>query len=510
MTTLRRKGTIATGVLIAFGAGFGAGALVGFAPAEPEQLALIGPAPLVPGVQVLDGSAPPLELAAQPSPRAGWSSLPARPGSPPPAALAAAEPTAEPAAALPEPPRPSEARPALIPDIEPAAGPATATKPPAEPPEEGQQKQTLVVERGDTLMDVLRRARVDSEQAYAAIDSLSAAFNPKRLQAGQDIDITIAEGAAAERQLVSLAVNLSFDHQLQVTKDAGGAFATRQVDRPQQTRTVRRAGRIDDSLYLSAERQDVPPNVVGDLIKLFSWDVDFQRDIQPGDGFETVVAETTLEGDQAAVRGELLFARLDLSGEPHEAYRFTTADGTTSYYDRAGRSLRKFLLRTPVDGARLSSTFGMRRHPILGYSRMHKGIDFAAPTGTPIYAAGSGRIEYAGRKGSFGNYIRIRHPGEYGTAYAHLSRIAKGVRPGRKVDQGAVIGYIGTTGRSTGPHLHYEVLKGDTQINPLKVKQGPAMMLAKAEQARFKAAVAKIDRLRQELGRTPTLVSKAD
>ena len=199
--------------------------------------------------------------------------------------------------------------------------------------------------------------------------------------------------------------------------------------------------------------------------------------------------------------GDLLYAGLSLSGEILDAFRFEPEDGEVEYFDRTGRSLRKFLLRTPVDGARLSSTFGMRRHPILGYSRMHKGVDFAAPSGTPIYAAGSGRVVAAGRNGGYGNYIRVRHSGEYSTAYAHLSRFAKGIRPGQRVRQGQVIGYVGTTGRSTGPHLHYEVLRNDQQINPLEIKQPPTTQLAGADLERFNEEVARIDRLRGELTR---------
>jgi murein DD-endopeptidase MepM/ murein hydrolase activator NlpD len=155
-------------------------------------------------------------------------------------------------------------------------------------------------------------------------------------------------------------------------------------------------------------------------------------------------------------------------------------------------------LRTPIDGARLSSRFGMRRHPILGYNRMHKGVDFAAPTGTPIYAAGEGRVDVAKRHGGYGKYIRIRHTGEYSTAYAHLSAFAKGIAPGRRVRQGQVIGYVGTTGRSTGPHLHYEVLRNNAQINPLQIKQPPNQQLAGADLERFRVEVVRIDRLRTD------------
>jgi murein DD-endopeptidase MepM/ murein hydrolase activator NlpD len=243
---------------------------------------------------------------------------------------------------------------------------------------------------------------------------------------------------------------------------------------------------------------------------MFSWDVDFQRDLRAGDGFETMFEEVSLEDGSGAVRGgDVLYAGLTLSGEILDAYRFEVEDGEVEYFDRTGRSLRKFLMRTPVDGARLSSGFGMRRHPILGYSRMHKGVDFAAPSGTPIYAAGAGRVVSAGRNGGYGNYIRLRHSGEYSTAYAHLSRFAKGIRAGSRIQQGQVIGYVGTTGRSTGPHLHYEILRNDAQINPLSVRQPPNTQLAGADLERFRAEVGRIDQLRAELARGDTQLASS-
>jgi murein DD-endopeptidase MepM/ murein hydrolase activator NlpD len=208
--------------------------------------------------------------------------------------------------------------------------------------------------------------------------------------------------------------------------------------------------------------------------------------------------------------GDLLYARLTLSGRDLEAYRFMLPDGSVEYYDRTGKSLRKFLLRTPVDGARLSSRFGMRRHPILGYTRMHKGVDFAAPSGTPIYAAGNGKVTKAGRNGGYGNYVEIRHNGEYSTAYAHLSRFAKGMSPGQRVSQGQVIGYVGTTGRSTGPHLHFEVRRQGSQINPLKLKSVALGQLGGNDLERFKAEMARIDRMRQDLADGTQLASKAE
>jgi murein DD-endopeptidase MepM/ murein hydrolase activator NlpD len=382
--------------------------------------------------------------------------------------------------------------------------------------------EQVTVESGDTLMDILSRAGIGAAEAYAAAQSLRKVYDPRRLRAGQELLITAAAadadtGAGAPRRLIGLALDLSFDHAIRVTRAADGSYAAAKLERPQQRRTVHRFGAISDSLYLAAQRAALPSNLTAELIKLFSWDVDFQRDIQPGDRFETMFEEVSLQDGAAlqdarvSVRGEdLLYARLTLSGRDLEAYRFVLPDGSVEYYDRTGRSLRKFLLRTPVDGARLSSRFGMRRHPILGYTRMHKGVDFAAPSGTPIYAAGNGKVTKAGRNGGYGNYVEIRHNSEYSTAYAHLSRFAKSMSPGRRVSQGQVIGYVGTTGRSTGPHLHFEVRRNGSQINPLKLKSVALAQLGGKDLERFKAEMARIDRMRQDMADGTQLASKAD
>jgi murein DD-endopeptidase MepM/ murein hydrolase activator NlpD len=381
-------------------------------------------------------------------------------------------------------------------------------------PEQPGSTEQIVVRRGDTLMDILSRAQIDQGEAYAAVESLRTIYDPRRLRAGQALTITAADDSAADdptRRLLGLSFDLNFDHQIRVTRVADGSYDATKANRPQHREMVRRAGTIDDSLYLAAQRADLPQDVTAKLIKLFSWDVDFQRDFRPGDAFETMFEQVRLEDGSDEVRGgDLLYGALTLSGRQLEAYRFEMQDGAVEYYDRTGKSLRKFLLRTPVDGARISSPFGMRMHPILGYSLMHRGVDFAAPTGTPIYAAGDGRIVEEGRKGGYGNYIRIRHNGEYSTAYAHMSRFAKGMSPGRRVHQGDVIGYIGTTGRSTGPHLHYEVLRNDAQINPMSVKQPPNIQLAGADLDRFQKEVARIDRLRTRLAHDTLVASRVE
>ena len=369
----------------------------------------------------------------------------------------------------------------------------------------------VTVRRGDTLIDILSRAGIAQAEAHAAVRSLRTVYDPRRLRAGQELSIRAENEPAgpSARRLLGLDFDLDFDHAVRVTRDADGRYAAAKVARPQRRDLVHRAGTIDDSLYMSAERAALPHDVIIGLIKLFSWDVDFQRDVRRGDQFETLFEVVSLEDGSADTRGgDLVYGALSIDGRLLEGYRFELPDGRVAYFDRSGKSLRKFLLRTPMDGARLSSGFGMRRHPILGYTLMHKGVDFAAPRGTPIYAAGEGKVEVAKRNGGYGKYVRIRHTGEYSTAYAHLSGFAKGIASGRRVRQGQVIGYVGTTGRSTGPHLHYEVLRNNAQINPLRIKQPPNQQLAGADLKRFQAEVERIDRLRADPPRSTQLASR--
>ena len=184
--------------------------------------------------------------------------------------------------------------------------------------------------------------------------------------------------------------------------------------------------------------------------------------------------------------GDIQYARVTIKNNTLEYFKFLTDDGYVDYFNREGKNVKKSILKTPLDGARLSSTYGMRKHPISGFNKMHKGIDFAAPKGTPVYAGGNGVIERAGRNGGYGNYIRIRHNNEYKTAYAHLSGFKKGISKGVRVNQGEVIGYVGSTGRSTGPHLHYEIIYQNKQINPLKLKLPSGKILKGKELERFK------------------------
>jgi murein DD-endopeptidase MepM/ murein hydrolase activator NlpD len=369
------------------------------------------------------------------------------------------------------------------------------------------KSQRVEVKKGDSLTAVLRRAGIDNQQVHSALRSLKGVYDPRALRVGQELVVTAANQENQPTQLLSVALDLDFDHQLLITRGAKGDFTTKKIEQAKRRELVHGEGEIRDSFYLSARRVDLPGSVTDRLIRLFSWDVDFQRDIRRGDRFETVYEKVTLEKDESQVKGELVYAGLTLRGKLIDAYLYTPDGGLRTYYDRNGRSLRKFLLRTPIDGARLSSHFGKRKHPVLGYTKMHKGTDFAAPRGTPIYAGGSGVIAKAEPYGGYGNYVRIRHSNTWSTAYAHMHKFGKGIRPGVRVRQGQVIGYVGTTGRSTGNHLHYEVLKNGKQVNPMKMKQPPLAKLAGADLKAFEKERDRIDALRRDLKTSSPLVA---
>ena len=234
------------------------------------------------------------------------------------------------------------------------------------------------------------------------------------------------------------------------------------------------------------------------MISLYGYDVDFQRDIRSGDKFEMLVESFYSQDGKKVKDGNVLFSSLILQNRGINVYMHKI-ENRIEYFDAKGNSIRKSLLKTPINGARVSSGFGMRRHPILGYSKMHKGMDFAASSGTPILAAGNGIVVYMARKGGYGNYVEIRHNSEYSTAYGHASRFNKKFRVRAKVKQGDVVAYVGSTGRSTGPHLHFEVLYKGRQINPSKVKATSGIKLLGKELARFEVSKAEIEKYRKNI-----------
>jgi murein DD-endopeptidase MepM/ murein hydrolase activator NlpD len=356
--------------------------------------------------------------------------------------------------------------------------------PPPSPPEATETSKRVTIKAGDTLAEILTKNRVPAKEAQAAITALTKVYNAKNIKPGQEVEIAFVS-FQADTNVSRVTLHPSVSQEITVRRDDDGAYTAEREDKVVEKRMHAAGGTIEDSFYVSAVKLGVQPGILMDMIKMLSWDVDFQRDIQPGDRFEVMYERFYTEGGAFVRTGDLLYANLILSGKSHAIYRHTSKGGTVDYYDAKGVSARKALLRTPIDGARLTSSFGSRLHPILGYTTMHRGVDFAAPAGTPIYAAGDGVIEVREREGAYGNYIRVRHTPDYATAYAHMSRFAPRIVKGSRVKQGQVIGYVGTTGRSTGPHLHFEVLHKNQQINPMAVKMPEGGKLAGLEFDRF-------------------------
>ena len=377
-------------------------------------------------------------------------------------------------------------------------------------------QQRIEVGRGDTLAELLFKAGVDRTEAHYAIKALSEYYNPRRIRNGQDLTLTfesapLAADAQSPREndtFLGMALEPDYKTEVRVARTEDGNFHAEQHAKKLERKPVHAAGKIENSLYVAGRDAGVPAVVIARMIRLLSWDVDFQRDIRTGDEFEVMYERVLDASGKAVYNGAVTYAALTLSGKHINVYRYQLKDGTTDYFDEEGKASRKALMRTPIDGARLSSTFGKRKHPILGFTRMHKGVDFAAPTGTPIYAAGNGTVVYAGRKGGYGNYLRLRHNGTYETAYAHMNGYARGIHTGSRVEQGQIIGYVGTTGRSTGPHLHYEVLLSGHQVNPLRVKMPTGQTLKGKELARFQEFKVQQDRLIASLKGTE--VAQAD
>ena len=333
-------------------------------------------------------------------------------------------------------------------------------------------EKTLQVSYGSTLMDMLMNLGISTAEASEAIDSLRDVYDVKSLRAGQDVTVTFnhAEDGLGRGDLLSIALSPDPARTVTVNRTSDAQFSAQESRRQLSREIVHYSGAIHNSMFDSALNAGVPNAIIGSMIKALSYDVDFQRDVQAGDSFD-VMFEGYYDAKGKLIRtGEMLYAAVTLAGHPIAMYRFEDNQGTVGFFNEKGESLKKALLRTPVDGAKITSGFGMRMHPLLGYTKMHKGVDFGVPTGTPIMAAGDGTVELAGYNGAYGNYVRIRHGNNFGTAYAHMSRIAQGIYTGKRVTQGQIIGFVGATGRATGPHLHYEILNGSAQVNPTSIK----------------------------------------
>jgi murein DD-endopeptidase MepM/ murein hydrolase activator NlpD len=374
------------------------------------------------------------------------------------------------------------------------------------------ETRILTVANGDTIVGMLQEAGVPAKDANAVVDAMKPLYSPRSIRTGQTFQATFGKPdakarqsspeaadeddsvAARTRRLLSLSFSPSVEHQITVRLSVPDGYMAQDVQRKLQGRYQHAGGTIDSSLYLAAAQAGIPANIVVELIRMFSYDVDFQRDVHPGDSFEVFYNHLFTPEGQPARPGEILQATMTLSGRKRTLYRFDGCDDV-EYFDASGRSAKSMLMKTPVDGARISSTFGQREHPVLGFTRMHKGIDFAVPRGTPVMAAGSGTISYAGTANGFGNLLVINHANGYSTAYAHLSRFGAGMRQGTRVRQGEVVAFSGMTGLATGPHLHYEIRVHDSQVNPASVKVASGRALEGAEMVAFRSERSRIDGL---------------
>ncbi|QUS38125.1 M23 family metallopeptidase [Tardiphaga alba] len=351
-----------------------------------------------------------------------------------------------------------------------------------------------IVKKGDTILTILRDQGASPEEARQIAITLGAKGRDGSLKEGQKIRILMAPAGPGQRLLPYRVVvaNDSIIEAVAALSDLGKYVA---VDVSTMNTVTEAPGASDDdeeddgtgvrlyqSIYETAMRNKVPAGVIEDMIKIYSYDVDFQRKVQPGDSFDVFFAGED-EGTPYPDRNDVLYASLTVGGETKKYYRFQTADDSVvDYYDETGKSAKKFLVRKPVNNAIMRSGFGGRRHPILGYTKMHTGVDWSAPYGTPIFSSGNGTIEKVGWEGGYGKYIRVKHNNGYETAYGHMSAYAKGMEPGKRVRQGQVIGFVGSTGMSTGAHVHYEILVNGRFVDPMRVRlprgrslEGPMM-----------------------------------
>ena len=357
-------------------------------------------------------------------------------------------------------------------------------------------EKEVALQSGDTLISLLTRLGASREVANDIYYSLKEHYDPRDLKAGQKLKVNLAIDSQTEElaNVNYLMIEPNAGERI-ITALKNGAFET-YVEKDEFIDEINSiSGEIDGNLSNVMNRKGVPMRVISNFINIFSYSVDFKRDLQKGDSFE-IVYESQVTPDGTLVKsGNILYAGLVLRNQKIALYRFKDSKGNVDYYSAKGQALKKTLDRKPLAArnARISSPFGKRYHPVLKKHKIHWGVDYAAPSGTPIYAGGDGVIQVAKYNGSYGYYIKIRHNSEFSTAYGHMSRFAKGIRPGVRVTQGQVIAYVGSTGRSTGPHLHYEVIQNGRRVNPRTIKAATGENLSGNNLAKFKKLVAKID-----------------
>ena len=353
-------------------------------------------------------------------------------------------------------------------------------------------KKTMLRERENLVM-ALARVKFEPKDIHIIVASISKLKNGKKilstLPAGMDIHYSIPTDVTGG----ALKLNFSKTKDIFVWQDFDKNYISKMFLRPTRSENTLIKGIIKSSLYLSAIKSGMPENTLLEMINLLGFSVDFQREIREGDTFEIMFTKEIDVLKNSLIQTKPIdFVSINLSGTKLSFYKYHDEYGLPQYYDENGKSSKRTIMKTPINGAKLTSRYGKRKHPVLGYTKLHRGIDFAAPAGTPIFAAGDGIVEKAGWNGSYGRYIRIRHTGTYKTAYAHLSGIHKRIKIGSRISQGKIIGYVGSSGRSTGAHLHYEVLRNDKQVNPMNIKLPAGKNLNKKYLSAFKQKVKQV------------------
>ena len=348
-----------------------------------------------------------------------------------------------------------------------------------------------VVKNNDNIQEILTRFNIKNEQKFEVIEALKKE-KLISINAGKKIRIIVKnDNKSKKNDIINLIYPISNTLSLEVKKSENKFEIKRNILKLKLKEVVV-SNKIEKNLYSSATNKDIEPNIIIEFARIYGFEVDFQRDIRKGDEFEIYYEKFLDHNNIVRDTGRIIYASMKVNGRNINLYNFEDKDGE-GYYDLNGKSIVKSLMKTPINGARLSSSFGMRKHPILGFNKMHRGTDFAAPTGTPIMASGSGTVTRARWCGGGGNCVKIRHNSTYETIYAHMSKFARGIKEGKKVKQGQIIGYVGSTGLSTGPHLHYEVLINGKKVNSQKLKLPSGKILKGDSRKEFEISRIKID-----------------
>ena len=355
------------------------------------------------------------------------------------------------------------------------------------------------IKNGDTIQKILKKYNVQNNDIQKTINQYNKYGKPNQLLAGSKIEIIIKENQSKKENLIlKFSVPITNSTTIEITRDDENKIVAKKIITKLYKRKILSENIIKNNLYSSAIEAKVNPNTIIEFARIFGFEIDFQRDVRKNDYFKILYEKYFDENGEFIKSGSVLYAYMSVNGREISLYKFGD-DKNYGYFDINGKSVEKALMKTPINGARLSSPFGMRKHPILGYNKKHLGTDFAAPMGTPIMASGSGTITRAKWCGGGGNCIKIKHNSTYETIYAHMRNFAKGMKVGKKVRQGQIIGYVGSTGMSTGPHLHYEVIVNGKKVNSQKLKLPSGKVLKDNDRQKFEIHRIKTDVLIAEL-----------